>query len=285
VGVLVVAAIIIGAVVVYPVIGSGSPARSTKYLVSSSTASGSSSSATSSSSGSASASSSSSATSSSSTSSATPFNFALISKPTQILITPGGNLTYPRVSVLSLPSAQPSGTEVVRLSVTTPTGISVRFYQKVLNISINAQMSLQGGADPPYSLLALAAAPNVAPGDYKVVVTGTSGSLTETNTFNVRVVQNLILVKDKAYSPSQLTVKAGSTVYWLSLGLPTGGDNAQEYDLAFKTINVASSVLYGDPIYDSFSYTFTTPGTYDYACVQSNDCPGTYMTGEIVVTA
>jgi plastocyanin len=213
------------------------------------------------------------------------FNFVLISKPAQILITPGGNLTYPRISVLSLPSALPSGTEKVALSVTTPNGISVGFYVKALNISINAQMSLQGGADPPYSLLAVAAAPSVAPGDYKVTVTGTSGSLTETNSFTVRVVQNLIVVKDKAYNPSHLTVKAGSTVYWLSLGLPSVGDNAQEYDVAFKTINVASTVLYGYPIYDSFSYTFTTPGTYDYACVQANDCPGPYMTGQITVTA
>ena len=131
---------------------------------------------------------------------------------------------------------------------------------------------------------ALAADKGVAPGDYKIGVVGTSGSVSENSSFTVRVVPYLIIVKDNVYYPASLTVRAGTTIYWLNLGIATGGDNAQEFDVTFKTVNVRSSVLIGSPFFDSFSYTFTTPGTYDYNCAQADDCNFPYMNGQIVVT-
>jgi len=266
VGLVAVIVVIVGAAVVYPIIGLGSPANSTTGA---STLSGSSSAAH---------------TSSSSQVTAEPFHFALINRPDVILVSPGANLTYPRINVLSLPSPQPSGTELVTLSVVAPSGISIHLRPNTLNISINSQLSLQGSADPPFSLSSVAADSNVAPGDYKVTVVGTSGSFSATNSLTIRVVQYLVIASNKVFTPSQLTVKAGSTVYWLNLGMPVGNDR-QEYDVSIGALNVQSTTLVGGPFFDSFSYTFTTPGTYQYFCVQNNDCSYPYMSGVVTVTA
>jgi plastocyanin len=73
------------------------------------------------------------------------------------------------------------------------------------------------------------------------------------------------------FTPPSLTVKAGTTVTWTNKDdIPHGIASANN---AFKK----SSALDTD---DSFSFTFTTPGTYQYFCYIHP-----HMVGTIVVEA
>jgi plastocyanin len=172
--------------------------------------------------------------------------------------------------VLSLPSAQPSGTELVRLDVAVPSGIYLRFARNPVNVSLDSQ---------EFAIFTLSAAQNIAPGDYKITVVGTSGSLSVNGSFTVRVTQNLIIVNNKVFTPASLTVKVGTTVYWINLDPATNGDDERETDVVFDAGNVQSSVLYPSPVYSSFSYTFTKAGDYYYhSSMQAR------MNGEIIVT-
>jgi plastocyanin len=274
VALLAVAAIFLGAVVVYPSIGIGSttsrqnPSSPSTYSSAIATTSSSS------------ISTSSTKTASLSTSTDLPFDFALSNHPDVTIISPGSNLTYASVDILPLPSATASGSEMIALSATAPKGIHVRFVFNPVRFS-PATLSM---LTPVESVqFALAADQGIAPGDYKIAVVGTSGPVTESGSFTVRVIPYLIIARDNVFYPASLTVSSGTTVYWINLGIPTGGDNAQEFDVSFKTIGARSSVLIGSPIFDSFSYTFTTPGTYVYYCAQADDCNYPYMSGQITV--
>ena len=71
-----------------------------------------------------------------------------------------------------------------------------------------------------------------------------------------------------AFSPERITVKAGTTVTWL---------NADDtpHTVASSSKLFKSKALDTD---DSFSFTFTTPGMYEYFCSLHP-----YMTGTVVV--
>lgn len=77
-------------------------------------------------------------------------------------------------------------------------------------------------------------------------------------------------IVDFAFSPATLTITAGDTVTWTNL-------DAIEHT-ATSTSGAFDSGLLGQG--QSFSLTFTTPGTYDYLCT-----PHPTMTGQIVVVA
>ena len=69
------------------------------------------------------------------------------------------------------------------------------------------------------------------------------------------------------FYPQRITVKAGTTVTW------TNEDDVPHTSIKFfksKTLDTA----------DKFSFTFTTPGTYDYFCSLHP-----HMTGAVVVEA
>lgn len=75
-----------------------------------------------------------------------------------------------------------------------------------------------------------------------------------------------------AFSPAQLTITQGTTVTWTN------------YDTAPHTVTVSSGpVTFSSPELEkgqSFTYTFTTPGTYSYYCAVHPD-----MTATVVVKA
>jgi plastocyanin len=75
-------------------------------------------------------------------------------------------------------------------------------------------------------------------------------------------------VKDFSFGPEKLTVTAGSKVTW------TFDDSAQ-HTVRFAQPKVTSKALADG---QTFSYTFNTPGTYDYICSIHQ-----YMHGTIVV--
>jgi len=209
------------------------------------------------------------------------FNFVLISLPQRILLAPGANLTYASLSVNPLPSSREVegnplavGSELVVLNATVPSGLHLRFLGSNLVGRIYEEVSI---GSQWVNVMNFAADKTTAPGDYTVTVEAASGNYTTETSFTVTVAQYLVIAYTNQFSPGNLTVKAGSTVYWLNLG-GNGGD-ANSYDVTFNTIKVQSPTLDGN-LYDSFSYTFTTPGTYTYQC----SIVGPIMSGTVTVT-
>ncbi len=221
------------------------------------------------------------ATASSLTASAPLFNFVLGTQPVTIVLAPGANLTFATLSVIPLPSShelagQPLdvGAELVVLIATVPSGLHLVYLgSNLLNRAyVEVPVSSQKGV-----ALNLVADKGVAPGDYTISIAGASGNYTTEFSFTVRVAQYLVIAYANAFSPANITVKVGSTVYWLNLG----GNGAPEnyVDVVFNTIQVKSPSLDGNR-YESFSYTFATPGTYSY----SSSLTASPMTGTITVT-
>lgn len=79
-------------------------------------------------------------------------------------------------------------------------------------------------------------------------------------------------IKDYAYAPETITIKAGTTVTW------TNKDSVR-HDVVAKnmSINTPKSDLLAKG--ESYSFTFNKPGTYEYYC-----SPHPYMKGKVVVT-
>ncbi|HTL84830.1 MAG TPA: cupredoxin family copper-binding protein [Acidimicrobiia bacterium] len=83
------------------------------------------------------------------------------------------------------------------------------------------------------------------------------------------VATDAVDIKNFAFSPSTITVQAGSTVVW------TNADSIQ-HDITFDGASISSSVLNHN---DTFSHTFTTAGTYHYICSIHP-----FMHGTVIVT-
>ncbi|HUI00676.1 MAG TPA: hypothetical protein VLX56_03490 [Nitrososphaerales archaeon] len=207
-------------------------------------------------------------------------NFGLAAYPLTMLGAPGGNYTYPVLSIIPLPSALQGagnldvGDELVALNATAAPGLSFRFFGSDVVNTYYMEISIVGSSSEEMNI---AIAPGTPAGDYPVTVTGSSGSYHTSVTFNVKVTPNLVIGYDNAFAPGNLTVKAGSTVYWLNL--QNDGPDSY-YDVTFTNINVASPSLDGQ-LFDSWSYTFNTPGTFTYY----STTVGKTMAGEVVVTS
>jgi len=83
------------------------------------------------------------------------------------------------------------------------------------------------------------------------------------------VATDAVHIKNLAFSPATITVKAGSAVVWTN-------DDAIEHDITFDGGAIASSVLNHN---DTFSHTFPTAGTYHYICSIHP-----FMHGTVIVT-
>ena len=116
-----------------------------------------------------------------------------------------------------------------------------------------------------------------------------------------------VSMKDFAFSPPRVTVKAGTTVTWTYDEVATDlmGCEAPEFQLPGAPVScpghsttAVDKGLDGKPLWDSgvhrasgfpFSFTFTKPGTYHYICVvhggANKNNPITNMEGDIVVEA
>ena len=85
-----------------------------------------------------------------------------------------------------------------------------------------------------------------------------------------RAATHAVTISEFAFSPATLTITAGDTVTW------TNDD-----PVVHTSTSAGGAWDSGDlPQGASFSFTFTTPGTYDYLCT-----PHPSMTGRIVVQA
>jgi plastocyanin len=83
------------------------------------------------------------------------------------------------------------------------------------------------------------------------------------------VATNTIAIQNFAFVPTTVTVKAGSTVTWTNRDQDAHTVTAMAGPFHSPTLNTGQS----------FHYTFTTPGRYDYLCTIHP-----FMTATVVVT-
>lgn len=215
------------------------------------------------------------------------FNFTINSGPANILIAPGNTLIYANIGITPLPSAYlgqaaglevGAGDELVVLRSVAPSGLSVHFFGSNLTDTIYEEV---GAGFPSGVELQLTAAPDMTPGTYPVMIQGSSGTESVNYTFMVQVVKYLVTFAYNRFSPGNLNVTVGSTVYWMNISTDPNGYS----DVVFKTISVQSSGLfpcalseYGPSACGVYSYTFTTAGTYPYICNALPFCGGGTIT-------
>lgn len=204
------------------------------------------------------------------------FNFTLTTSPGRILIAPGETLNYSSVYLIPRPNTLEGnallnagiGSELVVLNATLPSGMYIHFFGTTL---INRIYEEADAGSVSNTEMQLVAPQNVAPGNYTATIVGSSGTLSVDYSFTVQVVKYLVIAQYQTFAPGDLNVTAGSTVYWINLST----DKNMPYDVVFNTINVHSDTLNPDPAFDSFSYTFTTPGVYPYYCAYASTMKGT----------
>jgi len=187
--------------------------------------------------------------------------------PGTILVANGSSATYPSLTFGPLPAAQ-SGSEMISLNTTVPSGLTVKFFKNSLSLSTDFKSSIQ---------MTIGTAPTLAPGDYKVTVVAHYGTNSKSFDFTVKVVQYLVSLQGNNFSPGALTLKTGSTVWWINMDAPAGGD-PEIHNVVFSSGSTAHSPDMAQ--YDSYSQTFTTAGAYAYFCAYH---PG--MKGTVTVTA
>jgi plastocyanin len=87
---------------------------------------------------------------------------------------------------------------------------------------------------------------------------------------SAQAVDTQVKIDNFTFAPQHITVKAGTTVTWIN-------DDDIPHTVASNTKLFKSKALDTE---DEFSFTFTTPGSYDYFCSLHP-----HMTGAIVVEA
>ena len=83
------------------------------------------------------------------------------------------------------------------------------------------------------------------------------------------VATTTVAIKNFAFSPATITVKSGATVVWTN-------DDSVDHTVSFQNNGISSADLGTN---DTFSHTFTTPGTYNYLCTIHP-----FMHGTVIVT-
>ena len=84
------------------------------------------------------------------------------------------------------------------------------------------------------------------------------------------VATDAVHIKNFAFSPATITVKAGSTVVWTN-------DDGIQHDVTFDGGGIVSTALNHN---DTFSHTFLAAGTYHYICSIHP-----FMHGTVIVTS
>jgi len=78
---------------------------------------------------------------------------------------------------------------------------------------------------------------------------------------------NTVSIQNYAFSPGTLTVPSGTTVTWMN------NDNVDHTVVSTTGTFTSGTLAKGQ----SYTYTFTTPGTYDYTCSIHPSMKGTII--------
>ena len=213
---------------------------------------------------------SSSTSASSSASSATPSgtaNFIAEASPQNIYAAPGLTINYTSVGItpLSTSGAASASLKIIGLAP----GITASLSAKSVDLTSGTQTLG----------LTIAVAPSVQPGNYQLTVDGVAGASNLTYPISFTVVPHLVLINSPGFLPGNVTVPNQSTVTWMNLEAPIMGDNPDPgtNNIVFQGgPGVTSPTLQQ---YETWTYTFTQPGTFAYTCTIH-----TYMHGQITVT-
>jgi plastocyanin len=185
---------------------------------------------------------------------AQPFGFIFSTSPDIVLLAPGISENYVTLFVVPLPSQTPASEENVSLSGSAPSGLSIAFAADTLRLGSGSRAQVA---------LTLAVGRTTAPGNYTVGLQGKTGGLVESSNVTVRVVQNLVFMIGNAFVPSNITIRPGSTVFWMSLDPPPGAYPGG-HTVTFTTGTSAQSPTLQQ--YDWFSHQFAGQGDYVYHC-------------------
>jgi len=167
-------------------------------------------------------------------------------------------------------TGSPTGNYALTASA-LPSGVTASFSPSSINLPTQLQSSVT---------MTLSAASGATVGNATVNVLATAGSSVFTQPFNLMSVQALVLIQGNAFVPNSVTVKTGTTVYWINLdagggeaGGAGGGHDVTASDGSFSsgTGNLSQ--------YSMYSHTFTTVGTVKYASAAQS------FTGQVVVTS
>ena len=125
-----------------------------------------------------------------------------------------------------------------------------------------------------------------APGTSMMNMTNETQPATSPGTSSSSSNSTVIVIQNYAFNPAQLTITAGTTITWInqdSLGHTVTQGNPDSPTPAAQRLFDSSNGTEGANVKTiapgkSFSYTFTTPGEYDYYCI-----PHPFMRGHITV--
>jgi plastocyanin len=174
--------------------------------------------------------------------------------------------SYTRTVTLGISHALQANNEPVTLNATAPTGINVTFVP-------TSPVQLQGSTAGMNVTIMITASSAAALGNDTIKITGSAGSISQSSTFNLMVVQYRVVMVSSAFVPNVLNVTAGSTVYWQNDDGPAGGcgggGGSGLHNIVFTTIPGANSSTMQQ--FTIFKYTFTTPGSYFYYSSLNSD--------------
>lgn len=157
------------------------------------------------------------------------------------------------------------------LSAAAPSGLSFDF-QAPVNVT---------GGGPHAGHVIVQSLKGMQPGTYNVTLFATGSGGVANQTFAFYVQRNLVLLTSYVdISFSNITLKAGDTITWVSLDGPLSDEFNANHKVFLSSaplnINTTSGEL---DQYGSWSYTFSKPGTYRWS-----DWALANVTGEVIVT-
>jgi plastocyanin len=159
------------------------------------------------------------------------------------------------------------------LAATAPSGLSLKFGSAPVNMT---------RAGPHFGTALVSSSNGTSPGTYHVTIVAAGAKGSANQTFDFYVQRNLVILSAMPGTPffSNITVKAGDSVTWVSWDGPVGDDNP-DYDyhhVIFLTGNLTSGLI---DQFASWSHTFTQPGVYRYYDSITSIFP---IKGEVIVT-
>jgi hypothetical protein len=153
------------------------------------------------------------------------------------------------------------------LSGVAPSGLSLEFASTPVALS---------GEGPHFGNLIVRSSSQVSPGTYEVTLLATGPKGVANATFDFHVQRNLILLHSSGKPIfSNLTLKAGDSVTWVSLDPPMSDEDNAYQQVIFLNMTLTSGSIQQ---YGSWSHTFSQPGVYRYY-----DYEDPSVTGEINV--
>lgn len=171
-----------------------------------------------------------------------------------------GEGDYTEIVVLQITHSLSVQNESVTMTSSAPTGVSLTYEPTNLVV-------LSGSSTVVNVTLVIAATTSAQPGNDTIQISGTSGSLSQSINLPVKVVQYDVVIQSGMFEPAVLNVTAGSTVYWQNLDGPAlvcgvASPGGGQHSVVFTTIPGANSSTLKQ--FQSYSYTFNTPGSYFY---------------------